>query len=315
MVANRLREYQPEITVELVIVKTMGDIRQDVPLSAVAGKGIFIREIENALLRGEADIAVHSCKDLPSTETPHTTLAAFCERHDPRDALITRFSGWDSLPQGATVATSAPRRIAQLKHVRPDINCIPIRGNVDTRLAKLDAGIADALVLAVAGVERLGFADRITEHLPISLSLPQVGQGCVAVQCRHEDIPTISLVKHACDHPMTHGAVQTEREFLSLLGGGCTVPVAAHAWFSGHFLFLKARVATEDGSQLLEVQEAIQVGGMAWHYLLLETENDFTRSQRSRLLEEMSKLAQSVYNQLLEKGAMPLLERGNDTVL
>ncbi|GAB4463116.1 MAG: hydroxymethylbilane synthase [Armatimonadaceae bacterium] len=290
MVRDRLRLLAPDREIELVIVKTSGDLRQDVPLSAVAGKGVFVREIESTLLLGDADLAVHSCKDLPSVETPGTTLAAFCPRHDPRDALISRHGGWNDLPDGATVATSAPRRIAQLKHARPDLQFVAIRGNVDTRLAKLDRGDADALVLAVAGLERLGLGDRITERLPIALSLPQVGQGCVAVQCREDDTETVAMVRQACDDPITRQSVTTERAFLARLGGGCTAPVAAHALREGERLYLTARVASPDGATMLEARQSVSAqepGG--------ETA-----------------LATAVFNELLEKGAKSLLVAGDE---
>lgn len=282
-VAERIRSSSPETTVELVIVKTTGDVKTDTPLSAMAGKGVFVREIEAALLRNEADIAVHSAKDLPSVDTPGLHLAAFCEREDPRDALISRHGGWSDLPHGITVATSAPRRIAQLKHVRPDLNFVPIRGNVDTRLAKLERGDADALILAVAGLVRLGKGEVITERLPITLSLPQVGQACVAVQCRADD-DTTDLIRTSCDHAPTRLAVTTERAFLALLGGGCTVPVAAHAVTDGPYLQLTARVATPDGSQMLEA------------------------AHRTSSVGEISQaVAWAVYKELEEQGAKQLL--------
>ena len=237
-------------TVSLVIIKTSGDIHQEIPLADVAGKGVFVKEIENALLTHEIDLAVHSAKDLPSTNTPGLTLAAFCERADVRDALISPHESLDDLPEGATLATSAPRRIAQLLHLRPDLHFVPIRGNVDTRLRRLDAGEIDGLVLACAGLDRLGRADLISERIPETIVLPQVGQGCVVVQCRTDDINTLETVAVTCDHAATRLAVVAERAFLALLGGGCTAPVAAHAFFTEQRGVLGGLIAATDGSRV-----------------------------------------------------------------
>jgi hydroxymethylbilane synthase len=260
-VAERIRGHSPDTAVEIVVIKTTGDVKQDVPLSAVAGKGVFVREIEAALLRGDVDIAVHSAKDLQSTDPPGLTLAAFCERADPRDALVSRHGGLDALPEGAVIATSAPRRIAQLKHHRPDLRFVTIRGNVDTRLRKLEAGEADALVLACAGLDRLGRGDVISERIPTDVCLPQVGQACVAVQCRADDDVTVALVSPACDHAPTRDCVTTERIFLSLLGGGCTAPVGAFAEVApGGGVRLSGLVAAADGSRLLRVTQTGAAG-------------------------------------------------------
>ncbi|MEI6430977.1 MAG: hydroxymethylbilane synthase [bacterium] len=238
------------VSVELSIIKTTGDARQDIPLQAMAGRGVFVKEIENALLQGEADIAVHSAKDLPSGDTEGLTLAAFGERADPRDALVSRSgAGLGELPEGSVIATSAPRRVAQLKRFRPDLQFTDIRGNVDTRLRKLTEGAADALALACAGLDRLERSDVITERLPIKISLPQVGQGCIAVQCRASDSETISLLQVAVDHPPTRDAVRTERAFLNRIGAGCTAPIAAHARITAEGTFrLTAFAASADGS-------------------------------------------------------------------
>ena len=283
-VADLLHARHPGLGVEIVVVKTTGDVRQDVPLSAVAGKGVFVREIEAALLRGGIDVAVHSAKDLQSDVPPGLTLAAFCERADPRDCLVSPHGALDALPAGALVATGAPRRVAQLRHRRPDLRFTEIRGNVDTRLAKLARGDADALVLAVAGLERLGRADVITERLPVDVCLPQVGQACVAVQCRADDEPTIAFVRDACDHPPTREAVTTERAFLALLGGGCTAPVAAHARADEDVLTLAALVARADGSLVL-------------------------RAEARKALGTPERHARDVYDDLMRQGAGALLDQ------
>jgi len=284
-VAGLLRARDPGLAVEIVVIKTSGDVRQDIPLQAVAGKGVFVREIEAALLAGAIDLAVHSAKDLQSDDPPGLTLAAFCERADPRDALVSPQHGaLDQLPQGALVGTGAPRRIAQLAHRRPDLRFTEIRGNVDTRLAKLNRGEADALVLAVAGLERLGRADVITERLPTDVCLPQVGQACVAVQCRADDAAMISAVATACDHAPTRAAVVAERAFLSLLGGGCTAPVAAHAISPVvEPLVLRGLVATRDGSTIL-------------------------RAMLAGTSEDPHRLARAVFDDLLHRGARALLD-------
>ncbi len=262
-VSEQLRTRFPEMELETVVIKTAGDVRQDVPLSAVAGNGVFVVEIEAALLRGEIDVAVHSAKDLQSSDPPGLVIAAFCERADPRDALISPHGTLEQLPHGARVATGAPRRVAQLRHVRPDLQFTDIRGNVDTRLAKLARGDADALVLAVAGLSRLGRADVITETLPPETCLPQVGQACVAVQCRGEDADIVALVAEACDHFPTRREVGCERRFLSLLGGGCQAPVAAHAISSDRNLYLFALVAKPDGSEIIRTRSGSQLSNIA----------------------------------------------------
>lgn len=285
-VADLLRRFDSSVDVEIVVIKTTGDVRQDVALRDMAGKGVFVREIEAALLRSDIDLAVHSAKDLPSTDTPGTVIAAFCERADPRDALISP-TGTTllNLPQNALVATSAPRRIAQLKYIRPDLRFTEMRGNIDTRLNKLEAGAADALILACAGLDRLGRGDVITERLSPDVCLPQVGQASVAVQIR-DNSEFSTLIVRACAHPATHDAVRTERRFLSLLGGGCTAPVAAHATVENDVITLRARVAAPDGSKLLEASA---------HEAVLITDPTHTT------------LAETVYTDLIHRGAVDLL--------
>jgi porphobilinogen deaminase len=285
-VAGQIRARFPHIDVETVVLKTSGDVRQDVPLREVAGKGVFVREIEAALLRGEIDLAVHSAKDLTSSDPPGLVLAAFCERGDPRDALVSpRYKTLADLPQGARVATGSARRVAQLAHARPDLAFVEIRGNVNTRLRKLEAGEADALVLSVAGLSRLGRADAVTETIEPEICLPQVGQACVAVQCRGADADICALVADACDHPPTRREVSCERHFLSLLGGGCTAPVAAYAIGSDRFLYLFALVAKADGSVVLK-----------------------TRSGSS--LDNVRGVAEGAYRDLITRGAKEILAEG-----
>lgn len=209
---------------ELVVVDTVGDRRQDVPLTVIGGQGVFVKEVQAAVLDGRADAAVHSAKDLPSVTAPGLWLAAVGQRGDPRDALVGTTLA--DLPIGGEVATGSVRRRAQLAHLRPDLAFAELRGNIGTRLAKA-AGV-DAIVVAAAALHRLGLADRIAEALDPELIVPQVGQGAIAVECRAGDDATRKRLA-ALDHPLTHRAVVAERAFLAMLGSGCTLPVGAHA--------------------------------------------------------------------------------------
>jgi hydroxymethylbilane synthase len=256
-VAEQLKERFPTEPVEIVVISTEGDRSQsaETPLSQSAGRGVFVKDIERALLDGRIDAAVHSAKDMPSTDTDGTVIAAYCERADPRDALISpEYKTLESLPEGATVATGSARRVAQLRSIRPDLNFVEIRGNVETRLRKLDEGAADALVLACAGLHRLGLGGRITEPLDPEICLPQVGQACVAVQTRSSDHVNGNLLFEACDHDQTRREVICERAFLARLGGGCTAPVAAYSITSDRFLYLCALVASLDGKAVVKTR-------------------------------------------------------------
>ncbi len=256
-VAGQLREKFPTEPVEIVVISTEGDRSQpaQTPLRQAAGRGVFVKDIEAALLAGEIDAAVHSAKDMPSSDTDGTVIAAFCERGDPRDALISpKYQSLAGLPLGAHVATGSARRIAQLKNLRPDLEFVELRGNVDTRLRKLDEGAADALVLAFAGLHRLELGGRITEAIDPEVCLPQVGQACVAVQTRADDSANGRLLFESCDHDQTRREVICERAFLARLGGGCTAPVAAYAITSDRFLYLFALVASLDGKKIIKTR-------------------------------------------------------------
>jgi len=222
-VADALMAAHPGLVVELVKVETLGDQRLDVPLHTIGGQGVFVKEVQRAVLAGVADLAVHSAKDLPSAEADGLQLAAFCARRDARDALVG--SALRDLPRGATVATGSVRRRAQLGAVRPDLQFVELRGNIHSRLAKLPEG--GALVMAVAALEILGLTDRIREALDVERFVPAPGQGCVAVECRIGDDAVAQLLG-AVDHPGTRAAVTVERAFLARLGTGCSLPVAAH---------------------------------------------------------------------------------------
>lgn len=223
-VADALRAAHPGLTIELVFVETTGDQRIDVPLHTMGGQGVFVKEVQRAVLDGRADLAAHSAKDLPSVVAPGLQLAALCTRRDPRDALVgARLA---SLAPGATVATGSVRRRAQLQAVRPDLQFVELRGNIATRLSKLPTD--GALVMAVAALEILQLTDHIAEILPVESFVPAPGQGCVAVECRVDDTATAALLA-AVDHAGTRLDVLTERSFLAELGTGCSLPVAAHA--------------------------------------------------------------------------------------
>lgn len=231
---------------QIVVIRTRGDKITDVALAQVGGKGLFTKEIEEALLAGEIDLAVHSLKDLPTELPPGLEVVAIPEREDPRDAIVG--ARLEQLPAGARVGTSSLRRAAQLKRLRPDLQVEAIRGNLDTRLRKLDAGDYDAVVLAVAGLRRMGWEHRIAEIFPPSQVCPAVGQGALAIECRAQD----GRVRELClrlDHPPSRWAVTAERALLAALGGGCQVPLGAHASLSDDELHLQAIVLTPSGDR------------------------------------------------------------------
>jgi hydroxymethylbilane synthase len=250
-VAALLRRAHAGLAVELVPMTTQGDRIQDRSLAAIGGKGLFIRELEVALEERRADIAVHSMKDLPADLPEGLTIAAVLERADPRDALLSASAArLDDLPRGARVGTSSLRRQAQLMAARPDLRIEPLRGNVDTRLRRLDAGEMDAIVLACAGLIRLGLESRITARLDPMISLPAVAQGVIGIECRGADARTLELVS-VLNHRDTRIAMDAERAFAHRLGGSCQSPIAAHARIGGRRLILDGLVAEPDGSRLL----------------------------------------------------------------
>jgi hydroxymethylbilane synthase len=227
-VQAELKKRNPDLQVELNKIKTTGDKILDVPLAKVGGKGLFVKEIEEALLSRKADLAVHSMKDVPTDFPQGLHLAVICEREDPRDAFISHVPHFMELPKGARVGTSSLRRSCQLLNIRPDLLIHSLRGNVETRLRKLDEGQFDAVILATAGVKRLGLHHRITEILPFETSLPAIGQGAVGIECRIEDQFIHTLIS-PLDHRETTVCVKAERAFLKRLEGGCQVPIAAYA--------------------------------------------------------------------------------------
>lgn len=236
--------------VSLHVITTTGDRMQDKRLESVGGKGAFLKEIEEALLAGEVDLAVHSLKDVPTALPAGLSLCAFLERADPRDALVSRGERLAALPRGAVVGTTSLRRRALVGALRPDLRLLDLRGNVDTRLLRLREGRFDAVLLAMAGLTRLGRAAEATEALDAHSFVPAPGQGAIALECRDADTAVRDAVR-PLHHEPTARAVAAERAFLAALGGGCNVPLGAHATHAGAELELVAFVASEDGRQIL----------------------------------------------------------------
>lgn len=253
-VIEALRAHYPDVAFEPVVIRTTGDIRQGVPFHTVGAKGMFVKEIEEALLAGQVDFAVHSLKDMPGTLPGGLNLAAIPAREDPRDALLSHGPRLAELPEGARVGTSSLRRQAQLRAHRPDLRLEELRGNLDTRLRKLDEGHYDAIVLACAGLDRLGWAHRIVERLPIAISVPAPGQGALALEARagDENVHTLLTVLHDAE---TADAIVAERSFQEELGAGCTVPAGAYAHIEGDRIHLVAMVAMPEGNAVFHVEE------------------------------------------------------------
>jgi hydroxymethylbilane synthase len=241
-------------TVEIEVIKTTGDKITSVALAKVGTKGMFTKEIEEALHDHRVDLAVHSLKDVPTELEQEFELAAIMKREDPRDAFISvKFSSLDELPHGAKVGTSSLRRQCQLKSVRPDLEIFPLRGNVDTRIRKLESGEYDAIILAAAGVRRLGLETHVRSRISADIMCPAVGQGALAIEIRRGDQQTKPLLAFLNDAD-THAAIDCERALLGSLGGGCQVPIGAYAEKRGGRLYLRAMVGRPDGSQILREQ-------------------------------------------------------------
>jgi hydroxymethylbilane synthase len=245
-VRDALLAVHPGLDVSLERISTRGDEVQDRPLAAIGRNSLFVAEIEDALRSGRIRLAVHSAKDLPSTLADDMTIVAFSARVDARDALISPHGALADLPRGARVGTSAPRRACQLRHLRPDIVTVDIRGNVDTRLAKLEKGDYDAIVLAAAGLERLGWSDRVTEFLDADRMVPAVAQGILAIEARADDAEARALCAHL-DDPIGRRCAETERAFLAAMGAGCNAPLAGFATADGQGITITAVVGAPDG--------------------------------------------------------------------
>ena len=253
-----LLQYHPDLNVELVKMTTQGDKILDTPLAKVGGKGLFVKELEAGLLSGDADIAVHSMKDVPVELPEGLHLSVICPREDPRDAFVSNdYASFESLPKGARLGTSSLRRQCQLAAQRPDLNIIDLRGNVNTRLQKLDAGDYDAIILAAAGLKRLGMQDRITETLSPEISLPAIGQGAVGIECRVDDDWVNELLAPLNDRD-TAIRVRAERALNHRLQGGCQVPIAGYAELAHGVILLRGLVGTVDGSKIIHGEIAGQ---------------------------------------------------------
>ncbi|MGB3253543.1 hydroxymethylbilane synthase [Buttiauxella gaviniae] len=281
-VKQRLEACHPQLTVELVPMVTRGDIILDTPLAKVGGKGLFVKELELALLEGRADIAVHSMKDVPVEFPEGLGLVTICERDDPRDAFVSNhFAGLDDLPAGSVVGTSSLRRQCQIAERRPDLVIRSLRGNVGTRLGKLDNGDYDAIILAVAGLNRLGLQSRIRYALPAEVSLPAVGQGAVGIECRLDDKHTQALLA-SLNHEETAIRVRAERAMNMRLEGGCQVPIGSYAELKEGELWLRALVGAPDGSILV-------------------------RGERRGKPQDAEEMGVSLAEELLDKGAREIL--------
>ena len=282
-VKDALNQHHPALSVELVPMTTRGDQILDSPLAKVGGKGLFVKELEKAMLDGRADIAVHSMKDVPMEFPEGLGLAVICEREDPADAFVSNdYRSLKELPEGAKVGTSSFRRQCQLKELRPDLEILDLRGNVGTRLGKLDSGGYDGIILAAAGLIRLDLEERIRERLSYELSLPAGGQGAVGIECRNDDLETLKLLD-CLHHPQTAARVTAERAVNARLEGGCQVPIASFAELEGDSLNLRALVGAVDGSVIY-------------------------RSERNGSQHDAERLGIEVAEDLLKQGAKAILD-------
>lgn len=283
-VKDALMAAHPGLQVELVTMVTRGDVILDTPLAKVGGKGLFVKELEVAMLEGRADLAVHSMKDVPVDFPEGLGLVTICEREDPRDAFVSNtYAKIDDLPSGAVVGTCSLRRQCQLKSARPDLVIKELRGNVGTRLSKLDAGEYDAIILAAAGLKRLGLESRIRNFIEPEQSLPAVGQGAVGIECRLDDQRVRELLA-PLNHTDTADRVRCERAMNLTLQGGCQVPIGSYALLEGDHIWLRALVGEPDGSQIVSGE---------------------IRGPRS----EAEQLGITLAEQLLEQGAKEILDR------
>lgn len=253
-VAKALRQAHPGLEVEILGMSTQGDKILDTPLAKIGGKGLFVKELEERMLSGDADIAVHSMKDVPVELPEGLHLSVILEREDPRDAFVSNHhASLVALPEGARVGTSSLRRQCQLTDRRPDLQIIPLRGNVNTRLRKLDEGDYDAIILASAGLLRLGFAERIRDFIPTDDSLPAIGQGAIGIECRRDDARVNALLQ-PLHHATTAARIRAERAMNHRLEGGCQVPIGGHATLNEGELQLRGLVGTVDGSEIVRAE-------------------------------------------------------------
>lgn len=255
-VASQLTRVVPDLDVEVKVIKTKGDKILDVALSRIGDKGLFTKEIEKELLDGSIDMAIHSMKDLPSQMAPGLCIGAVLKRENPGDVLISRQGyKFSDLPEGAIIGTSSLRRISQIRALRPDIVLVDIRGNIETRIRKMHEQELDGIVLAYAGVKRLGLEEKISDILPYNIMLPAVGQGAIAIEVRQGDTSNLELAR-SINHEPTNWATRTERSFLKVLEGGCQVPIGCYAEVSGENITVEGLVASLDGRRVF--RESIQ---------------------------------------------------------
>ncbi len=280
----RLAQHKPEISVDVINVTTTGDKIRDRPIAAVGKTGVFVKELEDALINNEVDVVIHSLKDLPTELPEGLTLACVSNREDPRDVLLCQGKvTLDRLPPGSRVATSSRRRTAQLSALRQDLIFVDMRGNVPTRVRKQEEGECEAIVLAAAGLLRLGLSNKISQYLDYDICLPAAGQGALAAECRVDDLEILHLLKQL-DDPIVRCAISAERSFLAELGGGCSVPVGALATVEDGAVLLRGCVAALDGSKVVRNQ----LSGL--------------RSQSDELGKRLSEL-------MLKNGAEPILDQ------
>ena len=265
-VARQLKQHHPDIRIELVKISTKGDKFLDAPLAKVGGKGLFVKELEQGMLDGQADIAVHSMKDVPMEFPPGLHLPVIMEREDPSDAFVSNhFASINDLPENARIGTSSLRRQLQVRAAMPKAELLDLRGNVNSRLQKLDNGDFDAIILATAGLLRLGFEARIRDRINADQSLPAIGQGAVGIECREDD-ETINRLLQPLDHADTHTRLKAERALNHRLNGGCQVPIAGFALLEGDDIYLRGLVGRPDGSEVVRdeirgpASEAEQLG-------------------------------------------------------
>ena len=282
-VARLLTKHHPDIEIEIIGMTTEGDRFLQASLAAAGGKGLFVKELEQCLLDNHADIAVHSMKDVPYELPASLEIHAILEREDPRDAFVSnQYKTLDELPNNAIVGTSSTRRECQLRALRKDLNVQPLRGNVNTRLKKLDDGQYDAIILASAGLKRLGFEDRIADLISTETSLPAIGQGAIGIECRDNDTTTREILA-PLHHEPTSLSVIAERGVSTALSANCHLPIAAHATQSSNALTLNALVGLPDGSKIV-------------------------RASATAPLDEITQVIQQVVNQLMEQGASELVD-------
>ena len=282
-VAEKIRKIIPETDIEICVIKTSGDIMQDVSLLTIGGQGVFVKELEDALLSKKIDLAVHSMKDIPGETPDDLMFAAILPREDMRDVLVSRDNiKMESMPKGAKIGTGSQRRGAQIKAILPDVNIVPLRGNIETRLKKIETENLTGVILAAAGMKRMGLAEKITQFLPVEMMLPAVGQGALGLQIRKTDVE-LAKACAALNDVTTAAEVTVERSFLRALGGGCRLPIAALGKLEGQRLSLEGMIAAPDGSTMI-------------------------REKISGSREDAEELGEKLANIVLEKGGKKLLD-------